>query len=143
GNQVIGGAATSNVGADPTEIVQFKNQTGASQTFNLMLAWDQTAGGAQPGYLKYVDFGKANPIWSFTTNSATAFGHTNANGAESVGAAAYQSTPAFGTNPPTLESFSSSGGTPIFFDVAGNRLASSVIRQTPDIVAPDNGDTTF
>jgi len=143
GNQVVGGSATSNVGNDPTEVFQFTNTTGAAQTYNLMLTWDPTAGGSQPGYLKYVDFGTANPTWAFTTNSGTAFGHTNASGAESVGAAAYQSTPAFGTTPPLLESFCSSGGTPIFFDAAGNRLGSSIVRQTPDIVAPDNGDNTF
>ena len=45
-------------------------------------------------------------------------------------------TPAFGVSPPVLETFSSSGATPILFDLAGNRLATAEIRAKPEIVAP-------
>jgi hypothetical protein len=41
-----------------------------------------------------------------------------------VGAARYQDTPAFGVNPPLIEASSSAGGSPILFDIAGNRLAT-------------------
>jgi hypothetical protein len=39
--------------------------------------------------------------------------------------------------------FSSSGGTPILFDLTGNRLLIAEIASKPEIVAPDGGDTTF
>jgi hypothetical protein len=42
-----------------------------------------------------------------------------------------------------LNSFSSSGTTPILFDQTGNRLPTAEIRAKPEIVAPDGGDTTF
>ncbi|MEO1180217.1 MAG: S8 family serine peptidase, partial [Cyanobacteria bacterium J06636_28] len=44
---------------------------------------------------------------------------------------------------PTVEDFSAVGGTAILFDSEGNRLAEPDIRQKPDIVAPDGGNTTF
>jgi hypothetical protein len=37
--------------------------------------------------------------------------------------------------------FSSSGGTPILFDLVGNRLLIAEIASKPEIVAPDGGDT--
>src|SRR6202041_1831312 len=42
-----------------------------------------------------------------------------------------------------LEAFSSQGGEPILFDTAGHRLATPVVRQKPDFVAPDGGNDTF
>ena len=42
-----------------------------------------------------------------------------------------------------VEPFSSGGGTPIFFDISGNRFGTPVIRRKPEIVAPDGVDTTF
>src|SRR5262249_45972494 len=71
------------------------------------------------------------------------FGHPNANGATAVGAASYASTPAFGSVPPVLEPFSSTGPTPILFDATGQRLAAPVIRSKPEIVAPDGVATTI
>ena len=52
-------------------------------------------------------------------------------------------TPAFGTQPPVLESFSSAGPTPILFDTGGARLPMPEVRDKPEIVAPDGTNTTF
>ncbi len=71
------------------------------------------------------------------------YGHANAAGAVATGAASVAQTPAFGVNPPVLESFSSAGPTRILFDTDGARLATPIIRQKPEIVAPDGGNTTF
>jgi subtilisin family serine protease len=60
-----------------------------------------------------------------------------------VGAAAWFATPVFGVVPPVLETFSSAGGVPILFDGGGERLRAPVVRQTPDVVAPDGVNTTF
>lgn len=139
GTQVVGGSAGNNLGGDPTEVFQFTNSTGAPNQFKLMLVWNAPAGGPQPGYLKWVEFVGAASGYAFATNSGTAFGHSNAAGAESVAAAYYNFSP----GSPTVENFSSAGGVPILFGAAGNRLGAPLVRQSPDITAPDGGDTTF
>jgi hypothetical protein len=80
---------------------------------------------------------------TLNTNTGTIYGHAAAAGAIAVGAAYYDDTPPYGTSPPLVESYSSYGPTRIFFDTAGNVLASPDIRQGPQIVAVDGGDTTF
>jgi hypothetical protein len=52
-------------------------------------------------------------------------------------------TPACGTTPATVESYSSAGGSPVLFSSAGIRLASPLVRQKPDFVGPDGGNDTF
>jgi subtilisin family serine protease len=59
-----------------------------------------------------------------------------------VGAAFFFATPACGTTPATLESYSSLGGTPILFDSAG-QSQTPVIRQKPEVVGPDGVNNTF
>lgn len=80
----------------------------------------------------------------FTSSGAsTAWGHSNSALGASVGAAPYWETPAYGQATPQLTSFSSWGGTPIFFDASGTRLDSPLHREQPRFVAPQEGDTTF
>jgi uncharacterized repeat protein (TIGR01451 family) len=136
--RVLASSTDSNIGLDPVEVLSYQNK-GRSKNFNLLIV---NAGGANPGKIKYVRFGNA-AINEYDTQSSTSYGHANAVGAEAVGAAYWQDTPAFGTNPPQLESFSSVGGTPILFDVSGNRLPSPEIRFKPNVVGPDGGSTTF
>ncbi len=83
-------------------------------------------------------------IDTYHTQSSTVFGHSNAAGAISVGAIDYQQTPWFNTyqEDSRIEGFSSAGGIPIFFDKNGKSLAT-IYRPKPEIVAPDNVDTTF
>jgi len=138
--QVLAGSAFNNVGGDAVEFLGVRNNGAAPVAINLMIVKHS---GADPGLIKYVYFGSAL-INEFDTQSSTIFGHANAVGAEAVGAARYSNTPAFSVSPPVLESFSSAGGTPILFDLAGNRLATPDLRsQKPEIVAPDGVDTTF
>ena len=140
GTQVLAGSAFNNVGGDAVELLGVRNSGTAPLTVNLMIVKHS---GSDPGLIKYVYFGSAI-INEFDTQSSTIFGHTNAVGAEAVGAARYSNTPAFGVFPPILESFSSAGATPILFDLAGNRLATPDPRShKPEIVAPDGGNTTF
>jgi hypothetical protein len=143
--QVLAASVLPNVIAsggngDPVEVVTFVNNTGATADFNILITDFE---GPNPGLIKYVLFDFNGTIQEFATNSSTIYGHTNAVGAEAVGAAAYFNTPAFGVSPPVLESFSSAGGTPILFDTAGNRLTNAEIGSKPEIVAPNGGDTTF
>jgi subtilisin family serine protease len=85
-----------------------------------------------------------NPIpVAFQTNSPTVQGHPGAAGAAAVGAAFYVDTPACGTTPAMVEPYSSMGGGPILFDVAGTRLATPQMRQKPNFVGPDGINDTF
>lgn len=75
--------------------------------------------------------------------ASTAVGHYNSALGGSVGAAPYWETTAYGAATPRLTSFSSWGGTPIFFDASGVRLGTPEYRPQPRFVAPQEGDTTF
>ncbi len=127
----------NNIAGDPVEVFSYTNR-GPTKTF--LLGIDLVSGPA-PTTIKYVYFGSGVTINEYDTASGSSYGHANAAGARAVGAARYTKTPAFGTSPPVLESFSSAGGTPILFDLGG--AAINQLRQKPEIVAPDGGDTTF
>ena len=79
--------------------------------------------------------------------SSTAWGHNNSRLGAAVGAAAYWNVPAYNQADPLLTSFSSWGGTPIFFEQDENgetiRLPEPEIRQQPQFTAPQEGNTTF
>lgn len=82
----------------------------------------------------------------FATNSGTVQGHHNAAGGVAVGASYFRANPICLPDifPEfTLEDFSSAGGTPVLFDLTGQRLFTPDVRQKPEIVAPDGGRTTF
>jgi hypothetical protein len=138
------GGFTNNIGGDAVEVFSINNPTGAAMQVQFAIG---RAGGPAPTLLKYVAFQPAGQttfaINEYATNSGTIFGHANARNASAVGAALYSETPPYGVSPPTLESYSSWGGTPILFDAAGGRLAAPQVRQSPDIVAPDGVNTTF
>src|SRR5262245_54782632 len=138
--EILAGSIFDNLGNDAVEIVEFTNSEATPVTVNLMIV---SFFGIPPGLMKYVYFGPAT-LNESDTQSSTIFGHANAVGAEAVGAARYSNTPAFNVFPPILESFSSSGATPILFDLSGNRLSTPDPRsQKPEIIAPDGVDTTF
>ncbi len=136
GTQILAGSTASNVGGDPIEVFGFQNN-GATANFTVMIV---NFSGPNPGLMKYVQF--RGTINTFATNSGTIYGHANAKGAEAVGAAFYGQTPRFGVSPAVLESFSSSGTTPIFFDTSGHSIIDARSNK-PGIVAPDGVNTTF
>ena len=87
--------------------------------------------GPAPNYLKYVWFDLDAGVFTvneYDTASGTVYGHANAAGAEAVGAAAWYQTEEWGSPlrpqcfPACLNSFSSAGGTPVFFGKNGSRL---------------------
>jgi cysteine-rich repeat protein len=128
-----------NIGGDPVEVLSYFNDGAFGTEFNLVIELFE---GPVPGLVKYILFGDALPA-EFDTSSSTLFGHVNADGAEAVGAAFYFETPEFGTSPALVESFSSQGGTPILFDVAGARLPAPVLRGKPALIGADGVNTTF
>ena len=136
--QVLAGSVSNNIGGDAVEVIGLQNNGTRPLTVNVMIV---NHSGANPGLIKYIYFGSAT-INEYSTNSSAIFGHANAAGAEAVGAAAYFNTPTFGLSPPVLESYSSSGPTPILFDLAGNPTFDPRAFK-PEIVAPDCANTTF
>ena len=143
GTQVILSANRINISNDPIEFISFTNPAGSGQTsFNFMIS---KSSGEPPELIKYVIEGRfAGKIEEYTTNSGTTVGRANAGSAISVGAVDYRKTPNTGATSPVLQHFSSAGGdTPILFDFAGERLAAPVVRAKPEIVGPDNVNTTF
>jgi len=139
GTTIVAQGRTNNIGGDAVEVPFFNNNTNGTQ-FDILIT---SAGGPIPGTIKYVDFGIGVTFNEYLTNSTTLFGHANAQSAIALGASSFLATPAFGVNPPVVENFSALGGTPIIFNAAGVRLATPVVRQKPDFVAPDGGNTTF
>ena len=135
-NQVVAIGAESNVGKDAVESIGFTNSTGAAAEYRLLIGQDTLAGGAAPSKIKYIDTLGGTAEAEYFTNSATTVGHPNAEGVFAVGASFYQT-------PQQLELFSSGGVVPILFDEQGNRLPEPELRQTPDIIAPNNVNTTF
>jgi Subtilase family len=139
------------VGVDPVQVLIIANPANAAgntapQTLNIMVGLaTNSAGAIPPGRIivSVEDDGLGSVIESFATGSATIQGHPGAAGAAAVGAAFYFDTPACGTTPAQLESFSSEGGAPILFNTAGTRLATPIVRQKPDFVGPDGVNTTF
>ena len=132
-NQVVGGANFNNLGGDPVEVFSFVNTTGATADFNIMIV---KFAGSNPGLMKYILFNFNGTVQEFPTNSGTIFGHANAVGAEAVGAARYNRTPAFGVSPPELETFSSSGATPILFDLTATGLPLPKSAPSPKLSRP-------
>ncbi len=131
----------NNIGGDALELTGFANNSATPQTFSVGF---ELVSGPAPGKLKYVEFDQGGvSVDEYATDSPTSYGHANAQGAEAVGAAAYFNTPEFGVSPPQLDPYSSAGGIDILFDTDGTRLGSPSVRQTPDIVGPDGGNTSF
>jgi hypothetical protein len=136
------------IGADPNQILIIGNPANAAKQSlaeNINIVIGLANGTPAPTRLKVSveDDGAGATINSFQTNSATLQGHPGAAGAAAVGAAFFATTPLCGTSPATLETYSSQGGSPILFDTNGTRLATPIIRQKPDFVAPDGGNDTF
>jgi len=136
-----------NVGGDP---VDFITVTNSGPPVDVEIAIELVAG-PPPGLMKYVVFDPrvdtigdppTSEATEYRTDSSTNYGHSNAAGAAGVGAAFWRKTPRFGVFPPEIENFSSAGGTPILFDLAGNRIVPEV-RDQPRFTGPDGGVTTF
>ncbi|WP_420147526.1 S8 family serine peptidase [Spirosoma sp.] len=131
-----------NIGDDPYEYIAFTNSANTPLEVELaIIKYD----GPDPAQIKWVNFGSSSTIVEFNTQSSTSYGHNNAQGAISVGAAAWFQTPGYSSRLyplPLIESFSSAGGTPILFTEYGQPIPP-VVRLKPEIVAPDGGNTTF
>lgn len=134
---VIAVIDANNLGADAVEL----GQINGAGSYTVSIGVDPA--GANPTFLKYVTFGGSWAANEHVTNSSTSFGHSNAASAIGVAAADWYNTPAYGQSPPLGENFTSRGGTQIYFDTDGNRLATPETRTTVDITMADGGNNTF
>ncbi len=138
----------NSAGVDPVQVLIIGNSAAntsnsVATTVNLMAGLAD--GTSPPGRIKIAveDDGAGASINAFQTHSGTLQGHPGAAGAMAVGAAFFADTPLCGISPARPEPYSSWGGTPILFDNSGTRLAAPLVRQKPDVVGPDGGNTTF
>lgn len=143
GSRVLAAAAQNNLGNDPIEVLEyFNHETDGESGFRLLIVHSQ---GRYPELVKYYIPTKfTGSIDSYSTESSTIIGHSNAEGAITVGASLYTRTEQFGHSTNEVEEFSSKGGTPILFDQNGIRFNESYrVRLKPDITAPNGVNTTF
>ena len=136
---VLTSGTSPNIEGDAFESINYLNTTGAEQMVGLVVG---VFSGPLPGRIKWIDLDDNYLAVDPAASSATAYGHPNAEGAIAVGAARYDFTPEFGQTPPLLEPFSSLGGIEILFDSTGNAI-DPVVRNKPELVAPDGSDTSF
>ena len=116
-----------NTGGDPIEVLPF-TVTQTTQT-NIIIV---RASGTSAVRFKYVFFRGNGVVSKYNSGTSTIVGQANADGAMAVGAVLYSNTPAYGVNPPTIASFSSTGGT----------LTNGVVRNKPEFCAPNGVNTT-
>ncbi|HOS49154.1 MAG TPA: S8 family serine peptidase, partial [Bacteroidia bacterium] len=126
GNKLFG-FNRNNKWGDPFEVLPF-TVNGAGHA-NIMINRTWGTGNVR---FKYVVFRGDITIDEYLSGNATIVGQANAAGAMAVGAVLYSNSPRFGVNPPTIASFSSVGGTPVY----------GVVREKPDFAAPNGGNTS-
>jgi subtilisin family serine protease len=139
----------ANIGSDAVETPIMVNFSDADIEVQIGIELFE---GPAPNYIKYVLFDLDAGVFTveeYDTASGTVYGHANAAGAEAVGAAAWYQTEEWGSplrpqcRPACLNSFSSAGGTPVFFGANGRRLSTPVVRLKPGVTGPDGGNTSF
>ncbi len=101
-----------------------------------------------PGHLRWIDASTSLPVngieYLTANNAQTLIASSNAARAVTVAAARYDTINlANAASPATLQSFSSRGGTPLFYDAQGNLLSTPIVRRKPELTGPDGADTTF
>ncbi|MGB1562890.1 MAG: S8 family serine peptidase [Sinimarinibacterium flocculans] len=144
---LVASGEVGNVGGDPVENLYFFNDDYYGNGGEEFYLYIEIYEGPVPSRIKYVDFGTSNTIYQYAdvvpfTDSGTVYGKAAAAGAFAAGAAFFGNTPECGTTPALLEGFSSHGGTPTLRQPDGTPI-TPVVRQKPDAVGPDGGNTTF
>ena len=123
---------------EPSELVSLPlNQDGSDTTYKLVISKSGNGAGTATHLRYIVEDSDATVVGKYLrTAQPTIYGHSGAANADGV--AAYDvhdlSTP---------ESYESFGPVTIYFDDAGNRLATPLVRQQPTIATVDGVDTTF
>lgn len=137
---ILDSSTAFNIGNDPIEIVRYTNTTQINQTINIAIV---KFSGPDPSILKYIyNFSGQDVQIEYDTNSSTSFGHGNSAFSAGVAASGWFQSPPF-TQTVVAEPFTSLGGLPILFDIAGNRLPQPIVRPQPLLTANDGISNTF
>ena len=134
---------------EPIEIPSF--DLAQNTKYKICIVLTNRVNGSNPrmaSHLRYVAFGDTVITGDYISlNNPSAFGHACAAGCAGVAAYVYDDAPdpanSNHTYTPLVEGFSSNGPVSIYFDSAGNRLATPVVRKQPLFAAADAVDTTF
>ncbi|MBA2746522.1 MAG: hypothetical protein H0U44_09885, partial [Flavisolibacter sp.] len=118
-----------NLGGDPLEVLPFVVPGTAPVLANLTII---RAAGTQAADFKLIFFRGEVQFMEYASGASTIVGQANAEEAITLGAVNYYNTPPFGVDPPTVQNFSSRGGTTV----------NGVVRSKPDLIAPNGGNTT-
>lgn len=139
GRIVSFGTEDNTESGDPIELFDYSNNTNSTQFYVLITKFS----GPDPSNLKYIYYGDGSLNSLIPGNrAATLVGHAKAKGAIATGAVWWKQTPAYFSDTPRIETFSSVGGVPNYFNVDGKRI-NPVERKKPEITAPDGGNTSF
>jgi hypothetical protein len=135
----LGNSVGNNIGGDPVDVIALQNFGETPLPIDLQI---EVRGGTIPPRIKYnyIPIGTIT-FNEFQPNSGTVNGHPNAASAITCGAADYRFTPVFGTPLTVLQPFSSAGGMTVRFNTNGQVI--NAVRPKPEIVATDNGNTSF
>ncbi len=134
--QLVASATSNDVGGNPDQILTFTNES-ASTAYRLVVY--SNGGAASAETFKIINYGSGN-ISGGGQGSGTVIGHEMVTGANTVGAMAWSSTPAYGGND-TAESFSSEGTGQFLYGANGQALATPESASKVNFLAPD-GDVT-
>ncbi len=127
----------------------------AATSYKIVIArTNRTAASATPNlatHLRYAVQTNDTPVRGDFITPASAETHGHATAANCIGTAAYRydASPVVDVHDPNhviypiVEQFSSNGPVSIYFDAAGNRLATPVVRKQPVLSACNGVDTTF
>ena len=124
---------------EPVEVLSYTNEGSATETVYLAIVLFS----GEPRFMKYIDFDGQGTFQFAQSRNSTSVAHNNAAAALNVGAAAWFNTPAFNSNvqEALVNSFSSYGGSRVFFDADGNPVDED--RRKPDVVGSDGDNNTF
>jgi hypothetical protein len=149
-DNVVAQSSDDNIAnGDPSEILEYTNDTGSTQTLGLVI---EKADGPDPNQVKYIYSISNNVpnepdvvIEEYDATGPTIYGHPMAEGAMAVAAAPFYNTQEYNPNadPASLEPFSSKGGISIRFDQNGDPLSTPEDREKPDVTGVDGVDNTF
>lgn len=131
----------NNLAGDPFEVLSFSiNLPDTSQVIEADLMIVKADNSADNPTFKYIIFRGNAVIDEYYSNQplankSTIMGQANAAGAIAVGAVLFSNTPAYG-NTPSIASFSSTGGTPVF------NGSGYEVRVKPELTAPNGVNTS-
>jgi hypothetical protein len=132
----------SNIGQEPQEgnfiVPALSRLTNSTVFFDMFIIHKS---GPFPTAMKMIISSNTNrsPIYEFATNSTALYGKANSATAVGVCSVSFQNTPAFNVTPPNRNNFvpSIGVGTPILFDVFGNRTKTPIVRNPIRFCAPN------